>query len=78
MAVADPGMRHRRYWQGYLFARFAAARSWTGRFYVLREDGELRAYPGKDLVDGGHVEDLRVVHAPLRAAAEDANADGAF
>ena len=70
--VPDQGPRPaRRYWQGYLFARFAAARSWTGRFYVLREDGELRAYPGKDLVDGGHVEDLRVVHAPLRASAED-------
>ncbi|KAH8081723.1 hypothetical protein JL720_8847 [Aureococcus anophagefferens] len=48
-----------------------ASTRWTGRFYVLREDGELRAYPGKDLVDGGHVEDLRVVHAPLRASAED-------
>ncbi|EGB02472.1 hypothetical protein AURANDRAFT_68849, partial [Aureococcus anophagefferens] len=70
--VPEQGPRPaRRYWQGYLFARFAAARSWTGRFYVLREDGELRAYPGKDLVDGGHVEDLRVVHAPLRASAED-------
>ncbi|KAH8081692.1 hypothetical protein JL720_8815 [Aureococcus anophagefferens] len=69
--VPEQGPRPaRRYWQGYLFARFAAARSWTGRF-VLREDGELRAYPGKDLVDGGHVEDLRVVHAPLRASAED-------
>ncbi|KAH8058043.1 hypothetical protein JL720_14082 [Aureococcus anophagefferens] len=53
---------------GYLFARFAAARSWTGRLRPpRRRGGPTRQGP----VDGGHVEDLRVVHAPLRASAED-------
>ena len=33
-AVSDPGMRHRRYWQGYLFARERSAGHWTAEFPV--------------------------------------------
>lgn len=50
-AVRDPRHGHRRMWQGYLFERFSAGKSWTGKFYVLREDGELRAYAGKECAD---------------------------
>lgn len=78
-AVRDPGYRSRRMWQGYLFARFSAGRSWTGRFYVLREDGELRAYAGKECSE--HVAESRVavgssVRYSERDVAEAARASG--
>jgi len=64
-AVEDVGFRAKRLWQGYLFFRFSIGRTWTGRFYVLRDDGELRAYAGKDCRE--HVDELRVVlDAPVR------------
>lgn len=80
-AVRDPGFGpgRRRMWQGYLFARFSAGRSWTGRFYVLREDGELRAYAGKECSE--HAAESRVpvrgsVRSGQRDVAEAARACG--
>ena len=57
--VSDPGLKARRLWQGYLFFRFSMERVWTGRFYVLRDDGQLRAYAGKDL--SKFVDELKVL-----------------
>ena len=77
-AVSDPGMRHRRYWQGYLFAREPGAGHWTGRFYVLREDGALRSYPGMDIFEHAPIEVLAVGGWPaLHDSAEVARAAAA-
>ncbi|CAN0096628.1 unnamed protein product, partial [Phaeothamnion confervicola] len=44
-AVEDIGAP-RRFWQGTLRLK-VAPHVWTGRFYVLREDGSLLSYPSK-------------------------------
>eukprot|EP00611_Tribonema_gayanum_P008613 TRINITY_DN1821_c0_g1_i2.p1 TRINITY_DN1821_c0_g1~~TRINITY_DN1821_c0_g1_i2.p1 ORF type:complete len:1318 (-),score=394.48 TRINITY_DN1821_c0_g1_i2:1168-5121(-) len=64
-AAEDPE-QPRRYWQGYLRCK-AGDQLWTGRFYVLTEDGCLRSYPGKDITATPPVEtvvvgDSTIVH----------------